>query len=116
MDNLFINELKANLSKLDPYLVVLFGSYAHGTPHADSDLDIMVVLNDLSMPVTFKEKQLLYLKVSPYTHSVAKKIPVDLIVYTLPMFENLKKTNSNFSNEILSKGIILYESKHTTLA
>ncbi len=116
MDNSFINELKDSLSKLDPYMIVLFGSYAHGTPHPDSDLDIMVVLNDTSIPVTFKEKQLLYLKVSPYTHSVAKKIPVDLIVFTLPMYENLKKTKSNFSNEILSKGIILYENEHTTMA
>ena len=116
MDKIYINELRDNLSQLDPYLVVLFGSYAQGTPNPDSDLDIMVVLNDASQPITFKEKQSLYLKVSPYTRAIAKKIPIDLIVYTIPMYENFKKTKSNFSEEILSKGIILYESKHTALA
>jgi len=36
-------------------------------------LDIMVVLDDNTLPVTFKEKQFFYLKESPYTNSVAKK-------------------------------------------
>jgi uncharacterized protein len=112
----YLQELKDNLSKLDPYLVLLFGSYAYGSPHADSDLDIMVVLNDYTIPASFKEKQSLYLKVSPYTRSVAKKVPVDLIVYTIPMYENFRKIRNGFSEEVLEKGIILYESKHTPMA
>jgi uncharacterized protein len=114
--DLYLQELKNNLSELDPHLVLLFGSYAYGSPNPDSDLDIIVVLNDKSIPSTFKEKQLLYLKVSPFTRSVAKKIPIDLIVYTIPMFEDFKKIRSSFSNDVLEKGIILYESKHSTLA
>jgi len=31
------------------------------------------------------------------------------------MFEQLKKLNSNFSKEILTKGIILYENNNTTM-
>lgn len=27
-----------------PDKIILFGSYAHGTPHADSDVDILVVM------------------------------------------------------------------------
>lgn len=114
-DNIYIKQIRDNLSELNPYLVLLFGSYAYGTPHSDSDLDILVVLNDNTMPVTFKEKQALYLKVSPYTRSVAKQIPVDLIVYTIPMFEHLKETQSNFSKVIFQKGIILYENKHSAM-
>ena len=68
-DNIYIQQLRESLSKLNPYLVLLFGSHAYGTPHHDSDLDIFVVLNDNSMPTTFKEKQALYMKVSPYTRS-----------------------------------------------
>jgi predicted nucleotidyltransferase len=101
---------------LNPYLVLLFGSYAYGTPHIDSDLDIIVVLNDNTMPVTFKEKQSLYLKVSPYTRPVAKQIPVDLIVYTIPMYEHFKETKNSFSKEIIQKGIVLYENKHSAMA
>lgn len=29
-----------------PQRVILFGSYAHGTPTADSDLDLLVVMSD----------------------------------------------------------------------
>ena len=115
-DNIYIQQLKESLSKLDPYLVLLFGSYAYGTPHKDSDLDVFVVLNDTSMPTTFKEKQALYMKVSPYTRPVAKQVPIDLMVFTIPMYEQFKIVNSGFSNEILKKGIVLYEGIHPTMA
>ena len=105
--NTYIQQLKDNLSGLNPYLVLLFGSYAYGSPNQDSDLDIFVVLNDNSMPTTFKEKQELYLKVSPFTRPIAKQVPVDLIVCTIPMYQNFKSNNSSFSNEILSKGIVI---------
>jgi len=113
--NIYIQELIEKLQQLNPFLVLLFGSYAYGIPKEDSDLDIFVVLNDNSMPATFKEKQALYLKVSPYIRSIAKQIPIDLVVFTIPMFEQLKKLNSNFSKEILTKGIILYENNNTTM-
>lgn len=115
-DNIYIQQLKESLSKLDPYLVLLFGSYAYGTPHKDSDLDVFVVLNDTSMPTTFKEKQALYMKVSAYTRPVAKQVPIDLMVFTIPMYEQFKIVNSGFSNEILKKGIVLYEGIHPTMA
>jgi len=115
-DNIYIEQLKINLSELNPYLVLLFGSYAYGTPHQDSDLDIFVVLNDNSMPTTFQEKQALYLKVSPYTRPIAKQIPIDLMVFTIPMYEQFKSIKSNFSQEILNKGVVIYESNHSTMA
>jgi predicted nucleotidyltransferase len=111
-ENKYIQQLKTNLSKIDPYLVLLFGSYAYGTPDPDSDLDVFVVLNDQSIPVTFKEKQELYLKVSTLTRPIARQIPIDLMVFTLPMFEQFKLVNSNFSKEILTKGIVIYETSH----
>jgi uncharacterized protein len=115
-NNIYIQQLKESLSELNPYLVILFGSYAYGTPEKDSDLDIFVVLNDNSMPTTFKEKQELYLKVSPYTRLVAKQIPIDLMVFTIPMYEKFRKIKSSFSKEILNKGIVIYESSHQTMA
>lgn len=115
-ENKYIQQLESILSKLDPFLVILFGSYAYGTPDPDSDLDVFVVLNDHSMPVTFKEKQDLYLKVSSLIRSIAKQIPIDLMVFTIPMFEQFKLANTNFSEEILTKGIVIYESKHEEMA
>ncbi len=115
-ENIYIKQLTESLKTINPYMVLLFGSYAYGTPNQDSDLDIFVVLCDNSMPTTFKEKQALYLKVSPYTRPIAKQIPVDLLVFTIPMYEQFKSMKSNFSKEILNKGIILYESNNPTMA
>jgi len=115
VENIYIKQLKEIFKELNPFLVLLFGSYAYGNPHKDSDLDIFVVLNDDSMPTTFKEKQNLYLKVSSFTRPVAKQIPIDLLVFTLPMFEQFKEIQSNFSKEILNNGIIIYESKNAEM-
>lgn len=116
IENNYIQQIRESLMQLNPQVIFLFGSYAYGTPHEDSDLDIFVVLSDNSMPSTFKEKQELYLKVSPYIRSVAKQVPVDLLVFTIPMFEQFKSLNSNFSKEILNKGIKLYESNNSEMA
>jgi len=115
LENIYIQQLKDSLMQINPYLVVLFGSYAYGTPNKDSDLDIFVVLCDNSLPTTFKEKQELYLRVSPYTRPIAKQVPVDLLVFTIPMYEQFKLSSSNFSKEIFSKGVILYESNNILL-
>jgi predicted nucleotidyltransferase len=115
-DNTYIQQLKENLKKINPYKVILFGSYAYGTPHIDSDIDLLVVTNDKFTPQTFKEKTNLYITVSEHILSISKQVPVDLIVYTLPMYEQFLKTGSSFSKEISSKGIVLYESKHTAMA
>lgn len=115
-DNKYIEQLRTNLKPIDPYLVLLFGSYAYGNPDTDSDIDVFVVLNDNTMPITFKEKQDLYLKVSSLTRPVARQIPIDLMVFTIPMYEQFKHSNTNFSEEILNKGIVIYESKHKTMA
>jgi uncharacterized protein len=115
-DYTYIQQLKNNLRELNPHLVILFGSYACGTPHKDSDIDLLVVTNDEFTPQTFKEKTDLYIAVSQHIINISKQVPIDLIVYTLPMYEQFLKTGSSFSKEILSKGIVIYESKHSAMA
>jgi predicted nucleotidyltransferase len=115
-DNTYIQQLKDKLIALNPYLVILFGSYAYGTPHIDSDIDLIVVTKDEFIPQTFKEKTNLYIAVSEQILDISKQVAVDLIVYTLPMYKQFVETGSSFSKEILSKGIVIYESKHTAMA
>jgi predicted nucleotidyltransferase len=115
-ENIYIQQLKENLRELNPYLVLLFGSYAYGTPHKDSDIDLLVVTNDEFIPQTFKERTNLYISVSEHILNISKQVPVDLIVYTLPMYKQFLEIGSSFSKEILSKGIVIYESKHAAMA
>lgn len=104
------------LKPINPYKVVLFGSYANGTPHRDSDLDLFVVVNSKAIPTTFKERTSLYLSVSKFTRAIAKQIPVDLLVFTIPMYEQFIIQNSSFSQEIRNNGIVLYESNNEAMA
>jgi predicted nucleotidyltransferase len=115
-DNIYIQQLKDNLKELNPYLVLLFGSYAYGTPHEDSDIDLLVVTNDVFTPNDFNEHSQLYLKVSKAIRPIKKQIAVDLIVHTLPMYQKFIELNSLFASEIITKGKIIYESNHTKVA
>ncbi len=115
-NNIYIEQLKTRLSELNPYLVLLFGSYAYGIPNQDSDIDLLVVTNDEYMPQNYDARINLQLDVSAHIFEIAKQVPIDLIVYTIPMYNKFKELNSNFAHEILTKGKILYERYNTAVA
>jgi len=115
-ENIYIQQLKENLSELNPFLILLFGSYAYGTPHQDSDIDLLVVTNDEYIPNTYDERINLQLNVSNLIFELAKQVPIDLIVYTIPMYKKFIEQNSNFAKEITTKGKILYERYNKTVA
>ena len=112
----YINEIKELLIELNPYLILLFGSYAYGTPNEESDIDILVVTNDEFIPQNFEEKHKIYLQVSSKIRHIRMQIAVDLIVHTLPMYQKFIKQDSSFSHEITTQGKILYERNNTTMA
>ena len=62
-----IEELKYEIiERLEPLnldKVILFGSYAYGTPDEDSDIDLYVVTKDEYIPQSFRENSNLYLRV-----------------------------------------------------
>ncbi len=116
IENQYIEQLTDSLKTINPYLVLLFGSYAYGTPNSDSDIDLLVVTNDKYIPKDFNEHNELYLKISKAIRPIKKQIAVDLIVQTLPMYQLFITQNSSFGNEIVSKGKILYESNYATMA
>jgi predicted nucleotidyltransferase len=95
--------------QLKIYRVILFGSYAGGTPGLDSDIDLLVVTDDDFMPADFEENMQNYLKVSSALRNIRRKIPMDLIVHTRPMHEKFIRMGSMFSKEIARKGEVLYE-------
>jgi hypothetical protein len=53
-----------------------------------------------------------YLKVSSALTDITGKIPIDLIVYTKPMYNKFNELGSLFSKEISQKGLVLYEADH----
>ncbi|MDP2887904.1 MAG: nucleotidyltransferase domain-containing protein [Bacteroidota bacterium] len=98
---------KLKLTK--PEKIILFGSYAYGAPTDSSDLDILVVTSDKTIPSSFAEKSKIYLKISRAISDIKKVFPVDLIVHTNAMHQKFIENNSLFAQELLLKGKILYE-------
>lgn len=107
--NNYISLIVEKLKPIKPYKIILFGSYAYGVNNKDSDIDMIVVTNDEYMPKNYRENIQIYLKVSHLLSDIEKDVPIDLIVYTRPMYKKFIELGSMFSKEISLKGKILYE-------
>jgi uncharacterized protein len=84
--------------QFDPDKVILFGSYAYGTPHADSDVDILVV-----MPAKNRIDQAHRIR-----STLLPPFPTDLIVRRPEDIADLESAGS-FMQEIINEGKVLYE-------
>ena len=85
--------------RFQPEKIILFGSYAYGTPHADSDVDILVV-----MPARNQLDQAVRICLG-----VERNFSLDLIVRTPKNLEWRLKEGDWFLREIVSRGKLLYE-------
>jgi len=86
---------------LQPEKIVLFGSYAYGTPTPDSDVDLLVIMETTAPHV---ER---YLSVSRLLRP--RLFPVDILVRTPDEIEHALRSGDFFIQEILSRGRVLYE-------
>jgi len=100
-------EIIRKLEPLNLNKIVLFGSYAYGTPDKDSDIDLYVVTNDDFIPQSWREKNQLYLKVARAIRELREHVAIDLIVHSKKMHEVFKETNSSFFKYDISRGIDL---------
>jgi predicted nucleotidyltransferase len=88
--------------RFDPDKIILFGSQAYGTPNADSDVDILVI-----MPARNQRSQAYKIGLA-----VDAPFPIDLIVRTPETLKWRLEEGDSFLREITSKGKVLYEKAH----
>lgn len=105
----YIPLIVEKLIPAEPEKIILFGSYAYGVPDENSDIDILVVTKDETIPKNFTEKSKLYVQVSKMISDIKKDFPIDLIVHTKAMHQLFVNNNSLFARELLTNGKILYE-------
>jgi predicted nucleotidyltransferase len=93
------------VKKFQPYKVILFGSYAYGTPDLDSDVDLLVVM-DSDEPMAQRIRRVT---------EVAKVrfLPMDIIVRTPAEMVERLAMGDFFLAEILEKGKVLYHREST---
>lgn len=82
-----------------PEKIILFGSYAYGKPHKDSDVDILVV-----MPAYDEVNQAVRIR-----RRTDHPFPLDLIVRTPDDLRWRLEEGDWFMREIVSQGKVLYE-------
>jgi predicted nucleotidyltransferase len=109
VDEKLKSEIIEQLRPLDPYKVVLFGSYAWGEPDENSDVDLYIVSKEDHMPQNFAEKMRVKAAFSKAVRNLRKKVPVDLIVHTMAMHRRFVEHDSVFSKELMKRGVVLYE-------
>lgn len=82
--------------------IFLFGSYANGTPHADSDLDLFVV-----MPENADIREIEAMRLIHKAIRDKKTMPVDVIVSKKNKF-NQRKSTPSIERQIAQEGMVLY--------
>jgi predicted nucleotidyltransferase len=97
------------LRGLDVQKVVLFGSHAWGQPGVDSDLDLLVILDEEAVPETSTEHGRLHQRVARHLRDIEREVPIDLIVHTRPMHRDFLNRDSMFARKVNREGQILYE-------
>ena len=85
--------------RFEPEKIILFGSHAYGKPHADSDVDILVV-----MPARNAIDQAVRID-----RATDPPFPLDLIVRTPKTLAWRLEEGDSFLQEIMAKGKVLYE-------
>jgi predicted nucleotidyltransferase len=97
-----INEISKKIVKeIAPEKIILFGSYANGTPTEDSDIDLIIV-NKTTMP---KNKRGIEIRRLFYR----QLIPLDIKVYTPQEFNHELSNRFSFLYSAMKNSIVLYE-------
>ncbi|OOP55588.1 MAG: hypothetical protein AYP45_13825 [Candidatus Brocadia carolinensis] len=89
------------IEKFNPEKIILFGSYAYGQPTADSDMDLMVIMNTEEKP---------HKRAVPLRKALKGiGIPKDIIVKTPEEFDRFKNIVGTVIYPAAHKGKVLYE-------
>ena len=104
-----IEELAEKIrAAFNPEKIVLFGSYAYGTPRLDSDVDLLVVMpyegGDVRQAVSIVQT------VMPPSSSPL--FGIDVVVRRPDELQQRLADGDFFLREIMSKGRILYDTTH----
>jgi predicted nucleotidyltransferase len=102
LDAHMIEKIKDILIKTyNPVEIYIFGSYAWGNPDEESDLDLLVVIDEFT-------KDWHQTLVDGHRALAKINFSKDLLVYSKKQFEEFSKDQSRFSYKIKNKGKLIY--------
>ena len=100
-DELLADIARRIAAEFHPYRIILFGSYAYGTPHAESDIDLLVIMEKPA-------------GTGRYVHALydAARVPnlcMDILAYSPAELETRLAMGDFFVRDILARGKMLYD-------
>jgi predicted nucleotidyltransferase len=104
-----LNDLIDNLKDSDPCKIVLFGSYANGNETENSDIDLMVILDNNDVSKTYEERQNKKLFIRKLVREINYRKALDILVYSKEELRKIKEHGNDFIDEIERTGIVIYE-------
>jgi predicted nucleotidyltransferase len=107
--NAVLDDLVFSLRPSDPYRIILFGSYARGNPNENSDIDLMVILDDNHVSKTYAERLNKRISIRKLVLEINRKVPLDILVYSKAELQKIKEHGNYLIDEIEKTGKILYE-------
>lgn len=93
-----LDNIVKSLESFNPAKVILFGSYAYGKPHKDSDIDLLIIVD------TDKNFHQRIQQIRPL---LPANKAIDLIVLTPAEYKKAKVSNP-LVTEIESRGKVIY--------
>lgn len=87
-------------AEFDPEKIILFGSWAWGTPGPDSDVDLFVVKETANTRELARQID---------GALFPRRVPMDILVYTPSGLERRLQMRDFFVRDIIRKGRTLYE-------
>jgi uncharacterized protein len=84
-----------------PQKIILFGSYAYGTPKPESDVDLLVIMN-----TKLSEME----QAVAICRQISYRFGLDLVVCTPQCLAQRLEWGDSFLKEIIQRGVTLYES------
>ena len=107
--NTVVEDLIDLLKPSDPYKIILFGSHAAGNPNKDSDIDIMVILDNNDVSKTYTERLNKKIFIRTLLLDINRNIPLDILVYSKEELKIIKNYGNYFIDEIEKNGKVIYE-------
>lgn len=102
------NEIVTKLSSnKDISRIILFGSYARGTPGPESDVDIIVILGKKGFSRSYSEMIENRMCISKPLMQLREKVPIDILVYTADEWNRMVQLQSDFIKTVQEEGVEL---------
>ncbi len=89
-------------NEYNPEKIILFGSYAWGTPRRDSDIDFFIIKNTKEKP---RDSQA---RVREILDEENARFAIEPIIYTPKETKNRLELGDDFVRKILDKGVVVY--------